>query len=81
MELTHKTTILFSDVQIDRLKKLATEKKTSMGELIRNACEIVYALEPDPESFDAVEKLGALSLPVSDPASMKKEQIPFKEGF
>jgi len=79
MELTHKTTILFSEEQIGNLRRLAAEKKTSMGELIRKACSDYYSLEPVPEALAAVEKLGALQLPVSDTALMKAEQVPYKD--
>jgi len=42
MELTKKTTILFTEKQFDALKKIAFIQKTSIGELIRRACEHEY---------------------------------------
>jgi len=81
MELSHKTTILFSEDQFSSLKQIAKAKKESIGELIRNACEQVYASGNRLGAIDAVFDLEKLNLPVASVNKMKKEQIPFKEIY
>jgi len=67
MELSKKTTILFSPQLHERLSRLAAEKRTSLGELVRSACEQRYGAPSPQEKLTAVRKLAGLSLPVSDP--------------
>ena len=81
MELTHKTTILFSEKQFSSLKQIAKTQGRSVGELIRSACLQVYAAEPKMEAQEAVYRLERLSLPVGSVAEMKKEQISNKESI
>jgi predicted DNA-binding protein len=79
MELSKKTTILFSPELHRRLTDLAARRGLSMGELVREACEIQYGWS-DPEARRAaVDALSELSLPVGDPGEMKRESIPDPE--
>ena len=73
MELSKKTTILFPPDLHDRLARLARQRGKSLGELVREACERQYGLFSEKERLDAVRGLSSLSLPVSDPATMKEE--------
>ena len=78
MELSIKTTILFSPVQYAALKKTAAARKKSVGELIRSACEKEYGLVPRTEAVDAVSELSSLYLPAGSPAEMKREILQSK---
>ena len=81
MELSHKTTILFSKNQFSSLKNLAKVKKTSIGDLIRSACEKVYASNDREGAVNAVLELEKLKLPVASVQEMKRDQVPFKEIY
>lgn len=79
MELSKKTTILFSPELHQRLSRLATQMETSLGELVRTACERQYGLPSREEKLAAVRSLAALKLPVGDPLQMKREAAPEPE--
>lgn len=76
MELTKKTTILFSPDLHARLQRLAKQQGTSLGELVRSACERQYGLASADERLAAVEALAALELPVGSPEEMARESVP-----
>ena len=76
MGLTKKTTILLQPELHERLTRLAAQRHTSIGELIRTACERQYGLGGSAERVDAVRALAALALPVGSPAEMKRESVP-----
>ena len=78
MELSKKTTILLSPVLHARLTKLAEERQTSLGELVRTACERQYGAGGPTvkEKLAALRRMSKLNLPVSDVATMKRESIP-----
>ena len=76
MELTKKTTILFPPELHRRLARLAAQRGTSLGELVRSACDREYGSASREEKLAAVRKLAALRLPVSDPRKMKRESVP-----
>lgn len=76
MELSQKTTILLSPAQHRRLKQLAAERRTSIGELVRAACERQYGLASADDAEEAVRELAALELPVAEPGEMKRESVP-----
>lgn len=78
MELTKKTTILFTEKQFNTLKKIAFIQKTSIGELIRRACEHEYGILIEIEAEKAVEELAGLSLPVGPVEEMKQEIVSTK---
>ena len=76
MELTKKTTILFPPALHDHLVRLAENRGTSLGELVRKACEVQYGLVSPEARVAAVRELTAMRLPVGDPESMKRESVP-----
>lgn len=76
MELTKKTTILFSEEGHRQLAAVAAQRGTSMGALIREACALVYGITEAEERVSAASALAALSLPVGTPAAMKRESVP-----
>ena len=76
MELTKKTTILLSPTLHRRLAKLASQRRTSIGELVRTACERQYGMADDEDRVAAARALAAFRLPVSDVATMKRESVP-----
>ena len=81
MELTKKTTILFPPDLYARLKTLAERKGTSMGELVRRACEEQYSLYSAEDRVAAVRELAGFSLPVGTPEEMERESVPDPEDL
>ncbi len=75
MELSKKTTILLSPELHRRLADLAALRGVSMGELVREACQVQYGLRDPAARRTAVEALADLSLPVGEPGAMKRESI------
>ncbi len=78
-KLTKKTTILLQPELHRRLTQLAEQRHTSVGDLIRTACERQYGLVGSEERLEAVHALAALDLPVGSPEEMKQESVPFPE--
>ena len=76
MELSVKTTILLTPELHDRLTKLADRQATSLGALVREACERQYGMSSSDERSGAVQELAGLSLPVGSPRAMKRESVP-----
>jgi predicted DNA-binding protein len=81
MELTKKTTILFPPAMHDRLTRLAESRGTSLGELVRSACEREYAAATTEERIEAVRRLADLKLPVGSVRRMKLEAVPEPEDL
>jgi len=79
MELSKKTTILFSPDLHERLTRLAEQRKTSIGELVRTAVERRYGLVSVEERLEAVTALGAFELPVGSPQEMERDSVPTPE--
>jgi predicted DNA-binding protein len=75
MELTKKTTILFSPELHRRLSDLAARRGRSLGELVREACEVQYGVVGGRDQVAAVSGLARLALPVGTPAVMKRESV------
>ena len=76
MELSKKTTILFSPDSHRRLSELAERRGVSLGELVREACATAYGIV-DPEArVEAAASLAALRLPVGTPRDMKRQSVP-----
>jgi hypothetical protein len=73
--LTKKTTILFSPGLHRRLTRLAERKGTSLGELVRSACEHEYGAASVEEKVAAVRRMVALGLPVASVRQMKRESV------
>ena len=76
MELSKKTTILFPEPLHRRLRQMAKQNKTSLGKLVRNACEKQYGLVSRSEAREALGKLAALSLPVENMPELKSQLNP-----
>ena len=81
MELTKKTTILFPPDLHERLSRLAEQQGTSLGDLVRKACEIQYGLVSAETPLETVGPLAAMSLPVGDAGAMKRESVPGAENL
>jgi len=76
MPASKKTTILFSPELHGRLSRLAAQTGTSLGDLVRTACERVYAAPSKNEKLAAVRRLTTLQLPVGSTRRMKRESAP-----
>ncbi len=76
MELTKKTTILLSPGLYDHLTRTAKARGKSLGQLVREACEIQYGHVSGEDRLRAVDQLRRLSLPVGSPRTMKRESVP-----
>ncbi len=81
MELSKKTTILFSPRLHRHLSDLAERRGVSLGELVREACATAYGIVDQDASVAAVESLTALRLPVGSPRDMKRESVPSAESL
>lgn len=76
MELSKKTTILFPPELHERLARLAALRGTSLGDLVRSACEREYSSASREEKLAAVRQLVSLRLPVAGTRRMKRESAP-----
>jgi len=76
MELTKKTTILFPPDLYNRLARLARQRDSSVGELVREACRVQYSLSTASERLALVEQLASFSLPVGALEEMERESVP-----
>lgn len=79
MELSKKTTILFPPELHDWLSRLAEHRGTSLGDLVRQACETQYGLVSVDARLEAVQELASFSLPVSEPEDLERETIPYPD--
>jgi predicted DNA-binding protein len=77
--LNKKTTILFPPRLHQRLARLAGQMGTSLGELVRSACEHEYGAAPAEEKLAAVRRMVGLALPVASVRRMKRESVPSAE--
>jgi len=77
--LTKKTTMLFTPDLYNRLTRLAEQRHTSVGELVREACKAQYGLSSRAERLAMVDELSSLSLPVGTPEEMERESVPAVE--
>jgi len=76
MELSKKTTILLSPELHRRLSRLAERRGVSLGQLVREACEVQYGVAGSSSRSEAVQALAALDLPVGTPEQLKRESQP-----
>lgn len=79
MRSSKQATITLSPELHRRLACLAEDRGTSLGELVRQACEVQYGeARPLPAEvrLAAVRELAGLSLPVGDPSEMKRQSVP-----
>ena len=75
MELSKKTTILFSPALHEHLAHLARRRGVSLGHLVREACEIQYGGVSPEDRMEAASELAALCLPVAAVEVMKAESV------
>ena len=75
MELTKKTTILFPPDLYSHLARLADQRRSSVGELVREACRVQYCLSTSLERLALVDQLAGLNLPVGTPEEMERESV------
>ena len=75
MKLTKKTTILFSPALHLRLTRIAGHRGTSLGELVRSACEREYGAAAPDEKVAAIRRMAQLGLPVAGVRRMKRESV------
>lgn len=75
MGLTHKTTILLSEPLHRQLTELAKERRQSLGELVRRACERQYGAADEDARRSAVEELAAMRLPVGPVEELVAESV------
>lgn len=76
MELTKKTTILLTPELHRRLSRLAKSRGVSLGQLVREACEVRYGVVGTASRLEAAGALAALGLPVAPPDVLKRESVP-----
>jgi hypothetical protein len=81
MELIKKTTILFPPDLYAQMARLAKQRKSSVGELVRSACRLQYGLAAKDSRISAVAELASLSLPVGSSEQMEAESVPAIEGL
>ena len=81
MELSKKTTILFPPRLYHHLVQVARRRGTSVGQLVRAACEAQYQDPTTDERLDAVRELGALNLPVGTPEQLVAQSVLRPEGL
>jgi len=79
MELSKKTTILFSPELHHRLTRIAEQRGTSLGDLVRSACEHEYGRADPEEKVAAIRRMAHLALPVAGVRRMKRESVPTPE--
>ncbi len=81
MELTKKTTILFPPDLHEHLSHRARQLGTSLGELVRRACQTQYGGPSREERLAAVREMETMSLPVGDPEEMRNESTPHPDDL
>jgi hypothetical protein len=79
MEPSRRTTVLFPPELHDRLTRLAERTGTSLGELVRRACEAQYRVTPESERKEAVRELAELRLPTGSVDTLKRQSVPDPE--
>ncbi len=74
MPPTKRAQILMKTGEYSQLKKIAREKKVSVGELIRRAVRERYLLEPPVDRRKIVEDICSMNLPIrGDWEDLEKE--------
>lgn len=81
MELSKKTTLLFPPDLYSHLSRIARQRRVSVGELVRQACEAHYGIVSKESRVAAVRDLEAMSLPVGDPEQLERESVPEPEDL
>jgi len=68
-----RTQILFPEDELRRLRRDAAARHCSVGHLVREAVAKSYGQKPDQARLEAVRRIAAMSLPVSDWEQMEEE--------
>jgi hypothetical protein len=63
------------------LSWIARQRRVSVGELVRQACEAHYGIVSKESRMAAVRELEAMSLPVGDPEQLEKDSVPGPEDL
>lgn len=71
--LTHKTTLLLAPEDYDLLRQESQARRTTIGELVREAIRKTYRKSKTKQSTKAWEKLFKAKAPVADWDQMEKE--------
>jgi hypothetical protein len=75
MALSARVQVLFDPAQVSRLQRIAESEGKSVGALIRDAVERTYLEGDRAERLAAVERMGAMALPVADWEQMERESV------
>ncbi len=76
MELSKKTTLLFPPDLYQDLERLARRRRTSVGELVRDACRAQYGIASREARLAAVREMAKMNLPVGTLEEMERESVP-----
>jgi hypothetical protein len=79
--LNHKTTILLDKPLHKRLRQVAKERGTSIGELVRQACVEKYAQPTVAERMAALERILALDDPLPTPDTFAELKAQYVEPY
>jgi len=73
--LTRRVQVLLSPDELARLRAIAQTRGESVSALIREAIEAAYPRHLPEKQREAVKRMAALSLPVSDWEQMERESM------
>ncbi|MFB3921364.1 MAG: ribbon-helix-helix protein, CopG family [Terriglobia bacterium] len=73
MNTTRRTQILMNPEEFRRLRELARRKKTSVGELVRNAVRATYLKPQNSDRKAIVEAILRMNLPTISWSHARKE--------
>jgi hypothetical protein len=77
--ITKKTTILLPPTLHRELSRLAEQRHSSIGELVREACRSQYGIASTSDRLAIVQELASFSLPVDTVEQMERESVPAVE--
>jgi len=80
-DLTKKTTILFPPDLHERLTAIAEQRRSSVSQLVREACRAQYSISTRTDRLAMVEELASMNLPVGTPEEMERESVAEVESF
>jgi hypothetical protein len=77
--LVRRVQVLLSDAQYAELENQARLRKKSVGAVIREAIEAQLGKADQEKRIDAVRRLTAMRLPVSDWEQMERESTGYRD--
>jgi hypothetical protein len=80
-ELTKKTTILFRPELYERLSVIAERRRSSVSQLVREACRVQYAISTRSERRAMVDELASMQLPAGTPEEMERDSMTEVKSF